>query len=140
MPNRINVTSKAMPKVVNTGKSSYRRIDPAEVAKSLGADEGPILKSEAGGSPAALFTLRQELYQRLRSTGGRRSLEGAGERKKIPLLDGDWEKLEEVAKAAKANGVQPTPAQVASMLIHRALKELKQDEESQQVSSASRKR
>jgi hypothetical protein len=62
----------------------------------------------------------------LRSTGGRRSLEGASKRQKIPLLEGDWERLQEIAEASQSEGIHPTPAQVASILLHRALNEIKQ--------------
>jgi hypothetical protein len=135
MTSKIKSTSKRMPAIVSTSKR-YPSISKAEFAKALGAERVKDVDAVVGGSPPAIFALRQALYQRLRSTGGRPSLEGAGERKKIPLLEGDWEKLEEVAKAAKTNGVQPTPAQVASMILHRALQELRQDD----VSSPGKKR
>jgi hypothetical protein len=128
VPNRINDTSKTSPLIVSTSKTQ-RTIDPAEVAKALGAEEIPAAKRAPGGSPVSVFAVRQELFQRLRSTGGRPSLEGAGERKKIPLVEGDWEQLEKVARAVKMEGMQPTPAQVASILIHRGLQELNKEME-----------
>lgn len=123
MAGRIKDTSKSLPKIVSTSKT-YRTIKPEEVAKALGAEKIPDSSIELGGSPPALFGLRQELYRRLRSTGGRRSLEGAGKRRKIPLFEGDWERLQAVAEANSGQGFHPTPAQVASILLHQALEEL----------------
>jgi hypothetical protein len=127
MTRKIRSISTPARKIVSTSEPQ-RRIDPAQVAKALGAEEAHKPGgARLSGSPPSLFALRQELYRRLRSTGGRRSLEGAGERHKIPLIEGDWERLQEVARASESETVRPSPAQVASLLLHRALKELKQD-------------
>jgi hypothetical protein len=122
MTNKIKSTSKSSRSIVSTSKR-YRSIDKAQVAKSLGAEEAHEQNGDIAGSPPTLFALREELHQRLRSTGGRRRLEGASKRYKIPLLEGDWEELQKVAKASETEDVHPTPAQVASILIHGALRD-----------------
>lgn len=122
MTSKIKSTSKASRSIISTSKR-YRSINKAGVAKSIGADEARVNDGELSGSPPALFALREELHQRLRSTGGRRGLEGATKRHKIPLLEGDWEELQKVAKASETEDVHPTPAQVASILLHGALKD-----------------
>jgi hypothetical protein len=124
MNSRIKSTSKPLPGV-KTKSKGQRTIAKAKVGKSIGAKRVEAVKDEVAGSPPSLFGVRQELYQRLRSTGGRRSLEGAVRRQKIPLLEGDWERLEKVATLSASEGIQPTPAQVASILLHKALNELK---------------
>ncbi len=127
MTRKVRSTSKPARKIVSTSEPQ-RRIDPAQVAKALGAkDAHEPQGTELTGSPPSLFGLRQELYRRLRSTGGRRSLEGAGRRHKIPLIEGDWERLGELARASESETVHPSPAQVASLLLHRAIKELEQE-------------
>jgi hypothetical protein len=133
MTARIKNTGNQLPAVVSTSKRA-RSIDQAQVAKALDTEQPDERKEDLQAeSPPALFGLRQEMYQRLRSTGGRRSLEGAGKRQKIPLLEGDWERLQDVAEASQSAGVRPTPAQVASVLLHRALKEIKPEAERRRV-------
>ncbi len=120
-----------MTRRIKSTSKPYRSIDPAQVAKALGAEEASDVHERAlSGSAPALFALRQALYQRLRSTGGRRGIEGATKRHKIPLIEGDWERLQEVAKASRNGSIQPTPAQVASLLLHQALNALGQEGES----------
>jgi len=120
MANRITSTSQRQPRIISTSET-YPRIDPAEVARALGAEDTGVRIGKPAGSPPAQLGLRQELHRRLRSTGGRRALEGAGVRRKIPLIEGDWERLQQVAEASEMEGVRPTPAQVASILLHQVL-------------------
>jgi hypothetical protein len=127
MVKQIKITDKPA-RSINIKDKPARSIDPATVAKALGAE--PVKTTgEIDGSPPALFGLRRALYQRLRSTGGRPSLEGAGERQKIPLIEGDWERLQKVADLSQSNGFRPTPAQVASILLHQILNEIEQQVE-----------
>jgi hypothetical protein len=73
-----------------------------------------------------LFALRQELCERLQSTGGRRSLEGATRRQKIPLSEADWQRLQQLAELSQTNGMRPTAGQVAGTLLHQALEAFEQ--------------
>ena len=92
--------------------------------QALGAEECQNEETKIKGSPLQLIALRQELYSRLRSTGGRRSLKGVSRRQKIPLSEEDWEKLQKLAEQNQSEKITPSPAQVASVLLHQALEEL----------------
>ncbi|MEZ0368262.1 MAG: hypothetical protein ACAI44_04160 [Candidatus Sericytochromatia bacterium] len=97
-------------------------MSPQHVQEALGAAE-----AQAGIEPSAplsLFALRQYLAQELQSTGGRPALAGAKERKKIPLPEAEWQKLEELAAVLLSLGVRTTPGQVASALLHQSLEQL----------------
>ncbi|MGD1075584.1 MAG: hypothetical protein ABR903_05845 [Thermodesulfovibrionales bacterium] len=108
-----------MAKTIKDKGSTKRLINPAAIMKTLGAEEA---KGEIGmgRGPISLFSLRQFLVDRLRSTGGRPGLEGTRKkRNKIPLFSEDWEKLEELAKYYKeTEGLNVSSGQIASALIH----------------------
>lgn len=99
---------------------TQRLVDPKVVTKALGAEDVAIEVDTRQG-PISLFSLRQFLVSRLRSTGGRPALVGTGEKKrnKIPFFDEDWAKLEALAKYCKQKeGINVSPGQIASALIH----------------------
>ena len=100
--------------------STQRRVSPKVIAKTLGAEKIEI-KVDTRQSPIFLFSLRQFLVDRLRSTGGRPALAGIEKkrRNKIPLFDEDWHKLEALARYCKEKeGIKVSPGQIASALIH----------------------
>jgi len=96
-----------------------RRVNSNTIARALGAEETKVEITTRRG-PISLFSLRQFLVDRLRSTGGRPRLEGTGgKRNKIPLFTEDWEKLEELAKYYReTEGINVSSGQIASALIH----------------------
>jgi len=104
--------------IKNTGQTQ-REIDSKSVAKTLGAERVGI-KIDTKQGPGSLFSLRQFLIKRLRSSGGRPALLGTTKkRNKIPLFDEDWVKLEKIAKYYKEKeGISVSPGQIASALIH----------------------
>src|SRR5262249_16133937 len=104
----------------NTGPT-LPRIEPAEVAAALGAEPTEVTL-EAALSPLTLFVVRQELFRRLQSRGGRPALSGTTRRAKIPLSDAEWSELEALASAIAAAGCAPTAGQVASVLLTLALR------------------
>lgn len=108
-----------MAKLIKDKGPTKRLINPKAIAKALGAEE---TKFEIGTrrGPISLFSLRQFLMDRLRSTGGRPGLEGTRKkRNKIPLFNEDWEKLEELAKYYReTEGLSVSSGQIASALIH----------------------
>jgi hypothetical protein len=124
MTPKIKSTSKSLPTISSSSKKA-RDIDHAMVTEAIGAEDAQEIESGLGGSPWALCGLRQALRKQLHSTGGRRSLKGVSRRQKIPLSEDDWRRLQEVAEATQSEDVRPTPAQVASVLLHQALQELK---------------
>jgi hypothetical protein len=90
------------------------------VKQALGAEESGASLLEALG-PLTLFAVRQELANRLHSSGGRPALAGTTRRAKIPLSDAEWVQLEELAAALATPGFAPSAGQVASVLLSLSL-------------------
>src|SRR5207302_9156688 len=86
-----------------------------EIEEALAAERAGAVPS--GGSPISAYAVRQELFRRLRSTGGRPALDGADIKPKIPMRRSQWRKLEELARRTQSHGIHPTPAQLASVIL-----------------------
>lgn len=95
------------------------RVSHEEFAKALGAeDTGMEINTKQ--SPISLFALRQFITKHLRSTGGRPALDKkTSKRSKISLMEGDWEKLKEIAQKECAS-----PSQIAAILLHQVLQKV----------------
>ena len=108
-----------MAKIIKNTEPTQRQIDTKVVTKALGAEKVGI-KIDTRQGPISLFSLRQFLIDRLRSSGGRPALVGTTKRRnKIPLFPEDWDKLEKIAKYYKEKeGINVSPGQIASALIH----------------------
>src|SRR5262249_44041842 len=119
MPKRIRTTESTQRRL-RTTESTQPRLDPAEVARALGAEPEGI-KLDAALDPLTLLAVREELFRRLRSSGGRPALSGVTRRAKIPLKDEDWLQLEQLAEAVSSPGFAPSAGQVASVLLTRSL-------------------
>jgi hypothetical protein len=119
MTRKIRTTEVAIPPIRDTA-IPLRRIDPAHVQQALGAEESPEGLVEAL-APLTLFALREELVNRLHSSGGRPALTGTTRRAKIPLSDKEWEQLEELAATISSPGFAPSAGQVASVLLRLSL-------------------
>src|SRR5579883_3062363 len=87
----------------NLKPSTMPKLDPAEVAKALGAKPAGA-KVEGAPGPITLFAVRQELFRRLQSTGGRPGLPDADKVGKVPLSAQQWKRLEELAAAISEEG------------------------------------
>ena len=119
MTKPLRPTEKTLPTIRDTA-STLPRIDPAQVQQALGAEEVPAAVAEAM-APLTLFALREELVNRLQSSGGRPALMGTTRRAKIPLSDDEWDKLEELAAAVGSPGFAPSAGQVAGVLLSLSL-------------------
>jgi hypothetical protein len=118
---KTTTSSTANPRRVKIGGTSARRVDPATIAQKLGAtvvSAGPSPRQ----SPVGLMALRNELFARLASSGGRPGLAGATRRQKVPLSDSDWRQLEQLSGELRRTDLHASPGQVASMLLHTALR------------------
>src|SRR5436309_15623071 len=116
---RIRTTDTTLRPIRDTARP-LGRLDPAQVQQALGAEEAPGALA-AALAPLTLFALREELANRLQSSGGRPALAGTTRRAKIPLSDEEWDKLEELAVAIAAPGFAPSAGQVASVLLSLSL-------------------
>lgn len=99
-----------------------RRVPTAGLGDRLGAEVVGSTPAR-GGAPLSRAALREEMFHRLRSIGGRPGLEGT-ERKKIPLTAGDWKRIERVAEDIAEPGFRPSPMQVASIVLSLALRRM----------------
>ncbi len=80
---RLVTTDKKKPRLEVVEPRTRRRITPEEIETGLGAERSGIIPF--GGSPMSAYAVRQELFRRLRSTGGRPALDGADIKPKIPM-------------------------------------------------------
>src|SRR5205807_8217595 len=114
-------TSRPASAIRHSGPA-FRTVGPDAVAKALGAEAVP--REDVHGAPISLHALRRQLEIRVRSTGGRPSLEGATKIQKIPLKPEDWSRLEELADELSRQGVSATAGQVASVMLHNQLEQI----------------
>ena len=112
--------------VIQDTSQVLRRLEPSQVQPALGAEETGLAVA-ALGSPLALMQVRQELMERLRSTGGRPSLADVSRRVKVPLGDQQWQELEEIASEVSTAEFSPSAGQIASVLITLSLRSLRDD-------------
>src|ERR1700722_13847432 len=122
MEEPIRIKPSTMPKII-IKESTRPKLDPVEVAKALGAKPLPV-KVPEGGGPLSLFAVRQELFRRLQSSGGRPGLPDADKVAKVPVSETQWKRLEELATAMAAPGFSPSAGQVANVLLSWALDHL----------------
>lgn len=120
-------------KTIKNISQKQRKIKTSDVMKSLGAQSTGV-KIDKSQGPITLFFLRQFIIDRLYSSGGRPALLGTTKRrKKIPLLDKDWEKLEKIAEdLKKKEGINVSPGQIASTLIHKNVLEIENHKKKEQ--------
>jgi len=118
MGSKLKVTSRAASAIRHSGPA-FRTVGPDAVAKALGAEALP--REDVHDAPISLHALRRQLEIRVRSTGGRPSLEGATKIQKIPLKPEDWSRLEELAAQLSRQGVSATAGQVASVILRKQL-------------------
>ena len=109
-----------------------------EIPADTESVELPLTLDGLAGGPLSLFQVRQELFRRLQSTGGRPSLSETSGRKKIPLNDRQWEQLEEVASEVTSRGFSPSAGQIASVLLTLALRSLRKDKGEEQNAATSK--
>ncbi len=79
-------------------------------------------------NPLTLLQLREELEKRLRSTGGRPALVEAAEKWRIGILQEDVPLIRALSSKAKIDHYKPSPAQIAAILVHMALKRFSAEE------------
>ena len=109
---------------IRDSSKTLPRIDASEVQAASGAEASDLAVRGIGVGPFALFQVREEVFQRLQSTGGRPALTGTSRRTKIPLSDQQREELESIATEIASPGFSPSPGQIASVLISLSLRSL----------------
>ena len=121
---KIVLSGEKYPKISTVGKKEKRL--RSQYVEQLFGVEGVGLRLPARRTGVSLYAVRQFLISQLRSTGGRPGLSDATvKRNKVPMLEGDWEKLKDIAQYyGKQKGVRVTPAQAAASVLHLALENL----------------
>ena len=98
---------------------------PSRVQKALGAERVISLEDLPNQGPLDLIQLAAELKSRLQSSGGRPSDPEWDLRRTIPLKKEHWLQLNELAAALSKEGREISPAQLAAVLLERALASVK---------------
>jgi hypothetical protein len=119
------ITDQPAKKIIDTGPTRPK-LDPAKVAEALGSAALGAAPDGASG-PFTLFALRQELFRRLQSTGGRPGLPDTDNVTKVPTSEKQRKRLEELTAAVAGEGFSPSAGQVANVLLTWALDQLGPD-------------
>ncbi len=77
-----------------------KKLSSDVVAFALGVGQENGEEVGQGGSPHIFYVMRQEIMERLESSGGRPRLRGTSIRQKIPLGVADWSLLKQIDLAA----------------------------------------
>ena len=109
---------------IRDSSKTLPRIDASEVQGALVAEASDLAVRGIGVGPLSLFQVREEVFQRLQSTGGRPALTGTSRRTKIPLSDWQRKEIESIATEIASPGFSPSPGQIASVLISLSLRSL----------------
>ena len=126
-------TKPTVRRIKNTSKT-VPRLDPAKVAEALGAEPSDgVMLDGLGGGPLSLHQVRQELFRRLHSTGGRPSLLGTSGRKKVPLNDEQGSELAEIASEVASPGFSPSAGQIASISLTLSLRSVRKNKHKDEV-------
>jgi hypothetical protein len=103
-----------------------RRPPAIDAQDVVAAFNGRPLSMTVGSTraPDMLLAVRNALMDRLRSTGGRPGLAGEGARQRVQVSAQDWQRIADIADHVEVGRHKPSPAQVASVLIHLALERI----------------
>ncbi len=123
MASRIKNKGKTETRIRARGRPE-KKIGSDVVVFALGVSQENGEEVGQGGSPHIFYVMRQEIMERLESSGGRPRLRRTSIRQKIPLGVADWSLLKEIAELLREQNVLATPGQVASELLHRSLKQI----------------
>ena len=91
------------------------------IAQALGAKRVVAVEKKDSQGPLGLLWLREEIVNRLRSTGGRPTDPSWTERRCIPFDPKTWDSLVHLADQMSTSERKVTPGQVAALLVEREL-------------------
>jgi hypothetical protein len=125
--NHLKLTGRTARSRLKNVSRKPRAIATQDVVAAFG---GRSLAMKVGDTraPAMLLAVRDALMDRLRSTGGRPALSGDGLRQRVHVSAQDWQRIADIADHVEVGRHKPSPAQVASVLIHLALKRISSKE------------
>jgi hypothetical protein len=96
-------------------------VSPQEIAAALGAE--PLgIKVPTGSPPDLHLHLFKSITEEIVSSGGRPARKGNTERKKIPLTQGEWAQLQDMADSFASYGKSISPAQLGGLIVSEGLR------------------
>ncbi len=98
---------------------SDKKLQQDKFSKALGANRISSLNVKKLQGPLGLLALREEIRNRLHSTGGRPTDPAWKERRCVPFKSEIWNKLMILAGKMSTEDRKVTPAQVAAILVER---------------------
>lgn len=101
-----------------------KKDDKARLARSLGASRVVEVGQKKIGGPLDMLALRQELNERLRSSGGRPTDPSWKVSRQVPFKEESWSHLQDIASELGVSGRRVGPAHVAALLVENSLEEL----------------
>lgn len=90
--------------------------------EALGASRKVPVKTRRVTSPLDVLALREEIGERIRSTGGRPTDPEWTIQRQVPFRPETWQQLQQMADDLRATGASASPAQLAALFIERAVK------------------
>jgi len=111
---------KILDSIVDTS-ATLPGVDHSEIEVALGATASNRTTQHAGRF--SLSALQSSLMTELVSTGGRPGRQAVS-RKKVPLTQSEWQRLDDIARLLRLRGVNATSGQVAGILLHHSINEV----------------
>lgn len=120
------VVKQASPRIRDVSRREPA-IPIGEVAEAFRAR--PMHLNMGGDTnPLSLVAVREQLIGRLRSTGGRPALADTDTKMKVPIGTDDLRVVEVIAEKIAPDRPKPSPAQVAGIILHLALRRFSEDD------------
>ena len=97
--------------------------EKAKLSEALGAARMVEVKQRKIAGPMDMLALRQEVGERLQSSGGRPTDPSWTVSRQVPFKEESWARLQDIASEVGALGRRVGPAQVAALLVENSLQE-----------------
>lgn len=89
---------------------------------ALGASRKVPVNAGRISTPLDILALREEVVERIHSTGGRPTDPEWTIQRQVPFHPDTWKQLQQMAEDLKSTGASASPAQLAALFIERAVK------------------
>lgn len=101
-----------------------KHLTPEDIQKALGAERVIPIPGLPSRGPLDLLSLRREVQQRLKSSGGRRTDPSWAITRPIRFNLKRWEQLERLSEGLSEPHRKVSPGQLGAMLIEKAIVEM----------------
>jgi len=103
---------------------SKKRLTDERIADILGASRTVLVDGRPSRGPLDLLSLRREIQERLKSSGGRPTDPAWTLCRSIRFKPEHWHRLEELAQKVSDASRRVGPGQLAAILVEKALSEV----------------